>query len=65
MTVVPQSCQKCGFGYIYWRNPYGKLQFLCSVEKPILHNFVNLSEIFCSRFLIELPKPGCIFKVFN
>ena len=28
---VIKSVGNCGFGHIYWRNPNGKLHFLCSV----------------------------------
>ena len=27
---MPNVTGNCGFGHIYWRNPYGKLHFLCS-----------------------------------
>ena len=29
---MTKSAENCGFGHIYWRNPYWKLHFLCSAS---------------------------------
>ena len=36
-----KSVENCGFDHIYWRNPYGKFHFLCSVNSTFSENITG------------------------
>ena len=50
---VAESAGNCGFGHIYWRNPWWKTSIFVQWDKSIVH---NSNQIFLDKPLPDVSK---------